>query len=301
MRREAASRGRTQAVGSPLIGLLFVLPAFALFCLFGIWPIIRSFALSLNEWPGIGPMSWQGLSNYVRAFGDRLVRLSFVNNAVYSIGIILFGVVPGLILSILLVSTMRGRLVFQTIFFFPRLVTQVIVSVVWSWIYNPMFGLVNIALRALGLGKLAIGWLGDPTWAMWAVIIAGGWTYFGFCMVIFMAALQNTDPFLYDAALIDGAGVLQIFWNVTLPQIQHVLTMVVVFTLIDSFKVFDIIYLMTRGGPGDKTQIMATFIYREAFRHNHYGYSAAVSILLTTFILAVSVIILRLRERSAEA
>jgi len=175
------------------------------------------------------------------------------------------------------------------------------VAVVWSWIYNPRFGLVDRFLRAVGLEKFAIGWLGDPQWAMWAVIVAGGWTYFGFCMVIFMAALQNTDPFLYDAALIDGANSFQIFAHVTIPQIQHVLTMVVVFTLIDSFKVFDIIYLMTSGGPGDKTQIMATYIYREAFRHNHYGYGAAVSILLTVFILAVSVIILRIRERSAEA
>jgi raffinose/stachyose/melibiose transport system permease protein len=300
MTRDPTQRGSTRGVGSPMMGFLFVLPAFGLFCLFGIWPVIRSFVLSLHEWPGIGGMSWRGLQNYVQAFGDPVVRLSFLNNAVYSIGIILFGVVPGLFLSILLVATMRGRLLFQTIFFFPRLVTQVIVALVWSWIYNPVFGLLNNFLRAVGLGSLALGWLGDPTWAMWAVIVAAGWTYFGFCMVIFMAALQNTDPFLYDAALIDGANGVQIFWNVTLPQIQHVLTMVIVFTLIDSFKVFDIIYLMTSGGPGDKTQIMATFIYREAFRHNHYGYSAAVSILLTVFILAVSVIILRLRERSAE-
>ncbi|MGD0726451.1 MAG: sugar ABC transporter permease [Spirochaetia bacterium] len=301
MKTEAALRGRSAPVGSPFVGFVFVLPAFTLFCVFGIWPIIRSFVLSLHEWPGIGAETWKGLTNYAKAFTDPIVRLSFFNNAVYSIGIILVGVVPGLILSILLVSTMKGRLIFQTIFFFPRLVSQVIVAVVWSWIYNPRFGLVDRFLRAVGLEKFAIGWLGDPQWAMWAVIVAGGWTYFGFCMVIFMAALQNTDPFLYDAALIDGANSFQIFAHVTIPQIQHVLTMVVVFTLIDSFKVFDIIYLMTSGGPGDKTQIMATYIYREAFRHNHYGYGAAVSILLTVFILAVSVIILRIRERSAEA
>jgi len=301
MSRTAMLRGRTRSVSSPLTGFLFVLPAFALFCVFGIWPIVRSFILSLHEWPGIGEMTWMGLKNYTKAFSEGIVRMSFLNNAVYSLGIILFGVVPGLVLSILLVSTMKGRLVFQTIFFFPRLLAQVIVSVVWSWIFNPMFGILNNLLRAVGLGRFAIGWLGDPTWAMWAVIVAGGWTYFGFCMVIFMAALQNTDPFLYDAALIDGASGLRIFWSVTMPQIQNVLTMIVIFTLIDSFKVFDIIYMMTRGGPGDKTQIMATFIYRESFRHNHYGYGSAVSILLTLFILAVSAVTLRMRERKAEA
>jgi raffinose/stachyose/melibiose transport system permease protein len=294
-------RGRSTPVGSPLVGFLMVAPAVGLFCVFGIWPIVKSFVISLHEWPGIGPMTWVGFANYTKMFGDKIIGLAFSNNAIYSVGIVGVGVVPGLVLAVLLVATMRGRQAFQAIFFFPRLLSQVIVSLVWSWLYNPIFGLVNRLLKAVGLGSLAIGWLGDPVWALYAVIVAGGWTYYGFCMVIFMAALQNTDPFLHDAALIDGANGWQIFRHVTIPQIRHVVTMVVVFTLIDSFKVFDIIYLMTRGGPGDRTQIMATYLYREAFRHNYFGYGAAMSILLTLFILAVSVIILRLRERSDQA
>lgn len=298
MTRASALKGRSGTVGSPLMGLLFVLPAIGAFAVFGLWPIIHSFNISLHEWPGIGEMTFVGFKNYARMFSESLVALAFINNTIYSLGIILVAVIPGLILSILLVASMRGRLLFQTIFFFPRLLTQVVVALVWSWLFNPVFGLVNKLLIAIGLE--AKGWLGDPTWALPAVIVAAAWTYYGFCMVIFMAALQNTDPFLYDAALIDGANGAQIFLHVTIPQIRHVLTMVVVFTLIDSFKVFDIIYLMTRGGPGDKTQIMATYIYREAFRHNYFGYAAAVSILLTVVVLAVSVIIVRLRERGAE-
>ena len=118
-------------------------------------------------------------------------------------------------------------------------------------------------------------------------------------MVIFLAALQNTDPFLYDAALIDGASSVQIFIHVTIPQIAHVLTMVLVYTIIDSFKVFDIIYIMTRGGPGNKTQIMATYLYQESFRHNYFGYGATISVLLTIFVLTVAVLFQHFREKEA--
>ena len=176
---------------------------------------------------------------------------------------------------------------------------MVIVSVIWSWIYNPHFGLLNKIIQGIGFKDFALGWLGHPQFALWAVIWAGGWTYFGFCMVIFLAALQNTDPFLYDAALIDGANSVQIFLYVTIPQIAHVLTMVLVYTVIDSFKVFDIIYIMTRGGPGNKTQIMATYLYQESFRHNYFGYGATISVLLTIFVLAVSVLFQYSREKEA--
>lgn len=274
-----------------------ILPTLALFSIFVLYPIVASFILSFYKWAGIGPREFVGFRNYIEAFRDSLVRLSFTNNAVYSIGIIIFGVFPGLVLAGLLARNIRGRLVFQTIYFIPRLLSMVIVSVVWGWIYNPNFGILNKLLRGIGLDRFAIGWLGHPDLALWAVIVAGGWTYFGFCMVIFLAALQNLDPSLEDAALIDGASSLQIFFKVILPQITHVVTMVLIYTVIDSFKVFDIIYVMTQGGPGERTQIMATYLYRESFRHNHFGYGATIAVLLTIFVLVVSVLFQRYRER----
>ena len=285
---------------SAAAGLAMVSPAMVLFSIFGLWPILQSLWISLHEWEGIGPMKWVGLANFVRMPSDRIVSLAFVNNVLYSIGIVLVAVVPGLVIAVLLASTTRGRTLFQAIFFLPRLFTQVIVALVWSWLFNPVFGLVNLGFKAIGLPSFAIGWLGDPTWALFAVIVAAGWTYYGFCMVIFLAALQNTDPFLRDAALIDGASELRIFFSVVLPQIRDTVTMVVVYTMIDSFKVFDIIYLMTRGGPGDSTQIISTYMYREAFRHNHFGYAAAISLVLTLFVLGVSLFIIRAREKGEE-
>jgi raffinose/stachyose/melibiose transport system permease protein len=296
-RAEATPRiGKLRTGGSPLTGYLMVLPAVIAVGVFMIYPIGSTVVLSFHRWPGVGERVFVGFANYVQAFSDPIARRAFLNNVLYSLGIVVNGVVVGLILANLLASGVRGRLLYQTIFFFPRLVTQVVVAVVWSWIFHPRFGLVNAILRAVGLGELAIGWLGHPTWALPSVLVAAGWTYFGFCMVIFMAALQSTNPDLKDAAYIDGAGAVRVFFQVILPQIRPVIVMVVVYTIIDSFKVFDIIYLMTGGGPGDRTQIMATYLYRESFRLHAFGYGATLAVILGLFVVVVAVLFERYRR-----
>jgi len=280
------------------IGFLMILPVMGLYCVFTLYPIASSVVLSLHDWSGIGPKAYVGLDNYAEAFADPMVWLSFRNNLQYCLGLIAVGVAPGLILAALLAGErIRGRTVFQTIYFLPRLLSMVVVSIVWGWIYNPSFGLLNSIIRWLGAKDFSIGWLGNASFAMWAVVVAGGWTYFGFCMVIFIAALQNTDPSLSEAALIDGANWLQRFFSVIIPQISNVITMVLILTLIDAFKIFDIIYLMTLGGPGRKTEIMATYLYREAFRHNHFGYGSSIAMILTAFVLLVSIVFQYSREK----
>lgn len=278
----------TRRLYNPWAGFAMVLPVIVLLGVFALYPIAHSLIISFHEWPGIGEMEFAGVANYVRAVRDPIARLAFANNVVYTIGIIVLGVFPGLVLANLLAQDVRGRTVFQTIYFFPRLLSQVIVALVWGWIYNPLFGLVNKALRAVGLDAWALGWLGNADFAMYAVIVAAAWTYYGFCMVVFLAALRNTDPTLNDAAIMDGANGVQIFFYVTLPQIASVIMMVVIYTVIDSFKVFDIIFAMTSGGPGNRTQIMATYIYRVSFRHAEFGYGATISVFLTVFVLGVA-------------
>lgn len=297
MRRRSEAARQVILSGSSLTGYLMILPALFFYAVFILYPVVGSTILSFHKWDGAGAKLFVGVANYLQAFGDRIVWMSFRNNVVYTMGIILLGVFPGLILAVLLARKLAGRSAFQSIFFFPRLLTQVIVAIVWGWIFNPIFGLLNYSLRTVGLGFLAKGWLGDPQFALWAIIVAGAWTYFGFCMVIFLAGLQNTDPTLYDAARIDGANAFQTFLYVTIPQIRHVITMVVIYTVIDSFKVFDLVYILTQGGPGNSTQIMATYIYQKSFRENYFGYGASVAVLLTIFILVVSVLFLRYRER----
>jgi len=295
--KKSPNQRKYKSMAEERIGYLLLLPALVLYGIFVLYPVVDSVVLSFYKWDGAGPRIFVSLANYIQAFKDRVVWISFRNNVIYTAGIIAFGVFPGLILATLLAGKIVGRTVFEAIFFFPRLLTQVIVAIVWSWIFNPVFGLLNQVLRTVGLGFLAKGWLGEPRFALPAVIVAGAWTYFGFCMVIFLAALQNTDPTLYDAARIDGANAVQIFINVTLPQIKYVVAMVIVYTVIDSFKVFDLVYLLTQGGPGHATQIMATYIYRKSFAEYFFGYGASIAVLLTCFILAISVLYLRYQER----
>ena len=288
-------RDPLQKEGSPLVGLVMAAPAIVIVAVFLLYPIAQTVVLSFHDWAGIGPRRFVGLSNYARALNDPIARLALWNNIVYSAGIIVLGVMTGLILASMLASNVRGRTVYQAIFFAPRLLTQVIVSIVWSWIYNPRFGIVNQLLRSVGLERFAIGWLGNPTWALPSVIVAASWTYFGFCMVIFLAAFGNTNPDLRDAAIMDGANGVQIFVHVIVPQIRHVIVMVMVYTVIDSFKVFDIVYIMTGGGPGDRTQILATYLYRESFRLHDFGYGATLAVILTIFVVGVAILFQRIR------
>ena len=274
-----------------------ILPTFTIFMLFMLYPIVSTIVLGFQSWDGIGDKTFVGFGNYVQALTSPIVLESFFNNLKYCLGLIFFGMIPGLLLAYLLSGNIHGRTFFRTIFFFPRLCSMVIVSLVWGWIYNPIFGVINKLLSLISGSVISIAWLGNANTAMFSVALTGGWTYFGYCMVIYLAAFQSTNPSLTEAALMDGANPFQIFFSVVLPQILEVNIMVLVLTVIDAFKIFDIIYLMTGGGPGRKTEIMATLLYREAFRHNHFGYGASIAVILTVTILAISLIIQKIQAK----
>ncbi|MBI3962322.1 MAG: sugar ABC transporter permease [Deinococcus sp.] len=192
----------------------------------------------------------------------------------------------------------QGQIVFRVSFFLPAVLSLVIVGIIWGWVYNPLFGLLNSTLRALGLESWTRGWLGEPGWALAAIILAGAWTYFGFCMVVFLAALQGVDRSLYEAAVIDGASRPQVFWHITLPSIRGVITLMMVNSLVGSFKVFDIVYVMTAGGPFHNTDVIGTYMYTRAFRQSLVGYSASMAVVLTVVVVAGSLFLLWFRERT---
>ncbi len=176
-----------------------------------------------------------GLQNYARIAQDDLLGTSLSHNVIWVIIGTVAPIIIGLPLAVLLATVKRGRLFFQTGYFLPYVLSGVVVGMIWGWIYNPMFGLLNYILKWIGLGSLARGWLGSPDLALYAVILAAVWGYFGFCVVIFLAGLQNVDTDLIEAAKIDGANALQQFVFVTIPQLKHVLNMVLVYTLQSGF------------------------------------------------------------------
>jgi ABC-type sugar transport system permease subunit len=182
----------------------------------------------------------------------------------------------------------------------PQVLSSVVIAIVWGWIYNPLFGILNKGLEAVGLDAWTRGWLGDPDFALYAVLVAAMWAQTGFVFVIFLAGLQNVSRDLIEAATLDGANAWQRFWDVTLPQMANVVNVVAALLLIGGFNVFDIIFVMTGGGPANATEVIATYAYTEAFRLNHVGYASTLTLVMTVITLVASVVFIRLRERGGE-
>jgi len=204
--------------------------------------------------------------------------------------------VLGLFEALLVWSGVRGSIMFRTIYFLPFVLPLVVVGIVWQWIYHPLYGMVNTILDGVGLESMSRGWLADPHTALYAVLIAAIWGQTGFCFLILHASLQNVDMSTVEAAMIDGANWFQRAWNVIIPQIAPQITMVTAVTLIGGFSVFDIIYVMTGGGPGNASQVLATYTVKTAFEQNLAGYGSALAMMITVLSLVSAVVFVRLRE-----
>jgi raffinose/stachyose/melibiose transport system permease protein len=279
-------------------GVYFIAPALLFYLIFFVNPFISTFYYSLTDWNGFSPTkNFIGLSNYVRMAGDQLLWLALSHNITWIIIGTIAPIAIALPLSVMLYGTGRGRLVFQTTYFMPHILSGVVIAMIWGWIYNPLFGLLNSLLGAVGLEQLQRAWLGNPSTALYSVIAAAVWGYFGFCVVIFMAGLQNLDITLIEAAKIDGANAWQRFWHVIVPQLRYVLNMVIVYTLIGGFNVFDLVHVMTRGGPANHTELIGTYTYKMSFQENQIGYGSTLALLMLVLSLTASLLYSYLRDR----
>jgi raffinose/stachyose/melibiose transport system permease protein len=278
--------------------VLFVAPAMLIYLVFMIYPFLNTVYLSFTNWDGITPSKdFVGLSNYVRVFGEEAALKAFVNNIIWVVLGTVAPVVLGLFEALLVWSGARGSLLFRTLFFLPFVLPLVVVGIVWQWIYHPLFGIVNTVLDNFGLDWLSRGWLADPHTALYAVLIAAIWGQTGFCFLILHASLQNVDMSTVEAAMIDGANWFQRARSIVIPQIAPQITMVTAVTLIGGFAVFDIIYVMTGGGPGNASQVLATYTVKVAFQQNEAGYGSSLAMLITVLSMVAAVAFVRLRER----
>lgn len=293
--------GKTSVRGSidkHRTGILFILPALTVYAIFFVKPFLTSIYYSLTSWNGYDPVKqFVGVANYENLLRDPLVWLSLSHNLIWIAIGTLAPIVIGLPLAVMLTNIKRGRLLFQTAYFLPYILSGVMIGVIWGWIYNPVFGVLNYVLRSIGLGALATGWLGNPDLALYAVLVAAIWGYFGFCVVIFMAALQNINLELVEAAKIDGANPVQQFIYVIIPQLRNVLNVLIVYNLIGGFNVFDIIRVMTAGGPANNTEVIATYVYSVSFEQNRIGYGTSLSMVMTVLALGASYFYIRLRDK----
>lgn len=276
----------------------FILPTVVFFGIFVCWPLIQTVYLSFTNWEGIGAVEFNGIENYKELFQDGLVRTAIKHNLIWMAVMCTVPIGIGLIQAALLVSSgIRHGKIFQLILFLPQVFSSVIAAVIWSWLYNSAMGPLNEALRRLGLGKWAMAWLGNPRTVMICLLVMAVWMGYGFNTVVFSAAIQAIDTELYEAATMDGCGTLRRFWHITIPGVRSTMTTLLLFALIDSFKVFDIVYQMTKGGPGYSSYVLSYYLYDQAFLKNRTGYGATIAVTMTVFILIISRVFLRVRER----
>jgi multiple sugar transport system permease protein len=266
-----------------------LLPALLVLGIFSFFPILYSGYLSLNDWDGFAPsMDFVGLQNYADLLKSDAFWHSLRVTGYYVAGMTTLSVIGGLAVALLLNTGIKGMAIYRVLYFIPVVTATVAAATVWRYLLDPGSGLVNVALREVGIRGPA--WLTDPTWAMPAVILVGAWKRIGFNMVIFLAGLQTIPKSYYEAAMVDGADGWARFRNITLPLLAPTTLLVVIITLIEAFLVFDAVFVMSNatGGPIGSTEVLGFVLWREAFRYSNLGDASAVGWVLFLIVLAIT-------------
>ena len=272
----------------------FILPGFLYLAIWLFFPILNNFYLSLldAETARSRDYFFVGLDNYKELFQDKIFWRALSHNIIWVILSILIPLVIGLVLAAMLYN-MRSRLFYASIFFIPHTFALIITAIVWRWMYHPKYGLINQTLENIGLGYFKMHWLGDENIALIAVNMMGSWSYYGFCVLIFLAGLQNIDPTLNDAAKIDGAGPIQRFFKITIPLLRNTFMFLIIWTIIGSMRFFDLIFVATNGTPNLATDITGLYIYRLIMQQGRVTYAGSISVILTIIILIMSIYVIR--------
>ena len=282
----------------PLAPYLFIAPALVVFGFAVLVPFVFTGAFSLTEWDGYSDAVFVGVDNYLRALDDPVFQQSFVNVVLYILATLVVEVLVGLVLAGLAISVKRGSLWFRVAIFTPVMLPMVVVAVLWSFVYNPDFGLLNGALRAFGLEDWTRVWLGDEQTALLAICLVSGWVYAGFYMTIFYAALRQVPTEVVEAARLDGAKESTIFWRVRVPIIRNSIEVAILLCVTGGFQSFDLFYVLTNGGPYHATEIPTTYLVQSVFHTGEVGYGSAMAVVLTAVVVAIGLITTTLRRRA---
>ncbi len=288
---QAVAKGKkNRKVRSNIIGYSFILPNLIGYSIFVFIPVCFSFVLSVMKWDGSQiPMEFVGLQNFVQIFGDRFFRGALWHTVVYALMTVLPTLVLAMLLAVLLNSKIKGIAFYRTAFFFPYIASIVAVGAVWNMLFQPDFGPINEFLKFIGISNPP-RWVVSTDWAMVAVAIVTIWKYMGYYMIVYLAALQGISSSLYEAASIDGANGWQKLRYITIPMLTPTTFFVLIMLTIQCFKVFDMVYVMTGGGPGNATQTLVNYIYDKAFVNWQFGPASAGAIVLFAVVLVITLI-----------
>jgi raffinose/stachyose/melibiose transport system permease protein len=259
-------------------------------------PALSAIYFAFTDWPGLGPARWVGLANFQRMLSDEEMIIAFANNVRWLALSLTLPVGLALLVATLIASVKRGQKLFRAIFFLPVVLATVVIAQMWRDLYHPFRGL-GAMLGDMGFTFAKINFLGDPNIALYSVYLPNLWHVWGFQLIIYLAALQQVDPHLYEAARMDGANRWQQFWHVSLPGIRPTLLFMLMISAIGSMLVFDFIYLMTQGGPGYASQVLAYKLFKEAFLNFRAGYASAIGLTVSLFCGVFVLIFITLRRR----
>jgi raffinose/stachyose/melibiose transport system permease protein len=288
---------------------VFLIPGIIAFLIIIIIPFLINIGISFTKWSGVRQPVWIGLSNYQRLIGDSVFWLSFRNDLILLVAMTVVPVIVGLLLATFLfdyITNNFGQQVssfFRAGFYLPQVLPSAVIGIVWAWILEPDWGVVNYVLRSLGLSALTRNWLGDPSTALLAVMVVTVWFQIGYPVVIFMAALQRVEPELLEAASMDGASWFQKFYYITIHLIRPEILVVILTTTIYTLKIFGQVWVLTGGGPGNATSVPSYYAYKNFFETQQVGYGSTVSLAMAVIIILLTFLFINLqtRQETAEA
>ncbi|MEA4929732.1 MAG: sugar ABC transporter permease [Candidatus Limiplasma sp.] len=282
----------------------FLAPALVVYTIFWIIPILMTGVISFTDWKGTSKLStaaFVGLKNFASLFSDSVLATAIRNNLIYGLVMIIAVPVFSFALAYIIESFVKRKVFFRTVAYLPAILPTIVTVLLWKWIYNPSYGLLNQFLELLGLGQWTTGWITNTDTALGAVTFASIWKTVPVYFVLFMAGLQAVPQDLIEAAVLDGASRRQTVFHVTLPSIQRVTTIVYTLVFIDVFRVFELVYAMTNGGPGYyNTEMLLTYAYKTSFANSNASYGMAISTVLICLIILAAAFQMKLGNRLAD-
>ncbi len=274
-------------------------PALLLFFIFTFYPFVYGFYISFHQWDGFNEMKFVGLQNYLGIFKDELFYGALLHNALYALGTVGGKVIFGLVIALLLNRKFAGVTFFRGVFFTPVVMSFVAIGVLWQRMYDPTLGLLDMVLMKTGMIAEPIEWLADPRLALWSLVLVDVWKWAGYHTVLFLAGLQTIPGDIYESADIDGANAWQKFIYVTLPQLAPITLLNITISLMGAFSVFDLVYIMTNGGPYNSTNVLLTYMYNITFggSDSNFGYGSSIAYILFAVILVFTIIQTKVMNR----
>jgi raffinose/stachyose/melibiose transport system permease protein len=282
-----------------LIWYLFLAPAVALLAAFTGVPLYKSLELSFYKWNGLRPPKWIGLENFVDLPSDPYFWLALQHTLVFALVETVCTITLGLILALAISRRMPGHALYRFAFYLPAMVPAAVAAALWARILEPNYGVLNTFLRVVGLNGLALPWLADVNLSLWTVIAVAVWNYCGFPIIVLLAAIEGIPEDLHDAATLDGVNAWSRLRHVIIPLIWPVLVSISVIQLIFSLKIFDIVWVMTRGGPAESTSVLGTYLYKTAFEEHQFGYASAIAMAMFSIIFTITYLYYKLSKAQA--